>query len=246
MRWIGRVMVWAAGVFALVACGSGNGNGRLAGQSVMAADYLRQSNVQLTLQMLYEVADRVAPLAEAQDLAQAGAIATSMQTTLLPAGFTETEHRMILDPVWNGADPDRLDLWLQYVDASGAPVREPAPGGALWIRFEGTGGAVTWGAGMLRVEYDPDRGLVIQGDLGAEFPNGSGASVTVEEFVGRQVGDLDARGAGTLALSGTAALWVHSPISGEVRGRAAFSGRTALVYLRIGSVVGDGELTFSR
>lgn len=162
--------------------------------------------------------------------------------------------------------PDALALLVQeagctlILDAAGTTYTVSCPGvivrgeplalmasvsleedGRLLVKVETEGGLYTTEAD-LELSVDPERGVVVDGFLRSEAPDGCLLQGTLDNVAVRTIADLPGVGFGALFTSGSVELDVSGPGLARMTGTAALAGRSALVALEVGGIFSQGEI----
>ena len=115
-------------------------------------------------------------------------------------------------------------------------------GGRLVVFVQTDGGFLATEAD-LELRVDPERGIVVDGFLRSESPDGCVVEGTLENVAVRTIADLPGVGFGALFTSGSVELDITQPGLDRMTGTAALAGRSALVALELGGIFWQGELS---
>ncbi|MHC4973694.1 MAG: hypothetical protein ACYTG3_15320 [Planctomycetota bacterium] len=213
---------------ALAACAGGSTPDLTAAR--LTADEVREGCVASTLDVMQGVLDLFAPAAAVND---PDALAVLVQE----AGCT-----LIMDAVGT-----TYTVSCPGVSVRGEPVAlmasvTVAEDGRLVVTVQTEGGLYTTEAD-LELRVDPERGVVVDGSLRSEAPDGCVVRGTLDNVAVRTIADLPGVGFGALFTSGSVELDVIWPGLDPMTGTAALAGRSALVALEVDGIFSQGEIT---
>lgn len=211
---------------ALAACSGSTAPDLLAAR--LTADEVREGCVASTLDVMQGVLDLFAPAAAVND---PDALAVLVQE----AGCT-----LIVD-----AAGTTYTVSCPGVNVRGEPVALMASvtleESGLAVTVETEGGLYTTEADF-ELTVDPERGVVVDGFLRSEAPDGCVVQATLDNVAVRTIADLPGVGFGALFTSGSVELSVDHPGLDRMTGTAALAGRSALVALEVGGIFSQGEI----
>lgn len=187
-------------------------------QAVQIAQEMREGCVGASLDLLQNLADRLAPLAYASSPEELQALAAQAGCTVTPGVLT--------DYLLCEGDPT-LEIQLSRLD--GVLIAE--------ITADTTDSHTE---GVL--EIDPAAGVAMAGDLVTEYANGCTVLAFVDRVQGQLVADLPGTGTGLIFTGGSVALHVLEAGDPFASGTAALVGRRALVILEIAGIFAQGEI----
>ncbi|MGQ0613508.1 MAG: hypothetical protein ACT4PV_07225 [Planctomycetaceae bacterium] len=205
----------------LAGCGSSGS------QPFLSADALREGCVGSALDLLQELGDRLAPLAEAAD-------ETALSLLALLEG---AELQLAALP----GDPHVLRF--EALDLRGGPatvraeVRPTTEGASIFATIEGPR---VRAEGLVDLLRDAAGGIRAAGTLLGSY-DGCEVDASFDDLWARTVADLPERPLGALFLSGTIDLAIRGG-SEAATGKAAFAGRDAFVILTVGGVASQGPI----
>jgi len=195
--------------------------------STSRAEAMREGCVGSALDLLQELADRLAPLAEAGDdealLALAGVCGVELRLGALEGGAHVLDFQA--DDLRGGAVTVRAEI-------------APRPGGASV--FATADGPRVRAEAFLELDRDPDGGVRARGTLQGTY-DGCDVDAAFEDLWARTVADLPERPLGVLIVEGSIDLDVFGA-GAPVSGTAAFTGRDAFVLLTVDGVASLGPV----
>ncbi|MHC4549475.1 MAG: hypothetical protein ACYTEZ_11940 [Planctomycetota bacterium] len=234
-----RVGLWLC--FALAAC-SGGATLDLTSARLTAAE-AREGCVASTLDVMQGVVDLFAPLTTADSLDDVVALAQDAGCALV-VDATGTDHTLSCPGVTVRGESVPLLATLTFL-AGDTPVADPADADRLVAFVETLGGLYRTEAD-LELRLDPLRGVVVDGFLWSESPDGCSVEGTLDNVAARPVADLPGVGIGVLFTSGNVELGVILPDRPPLTGTAALAGRRALVALEVDGIFSHGEIELGR
>ncbi len=209
-------------------------------QALQLAEQMRRGCVAENLELMTQLADRLAPLCEARDLDHLIALAAGLGCSFLPGNET-----YVIDCQGMGLGEVFVDLRaeLEYFDEEEAPA---GPGEAASLRFhiEATGLGVQIN-GTLVCTPDPERGLVLGGTLATLFDDGCNVTSDLLGLTALRVVDF-ADNPRLLFTSGSVDIFVDDAGVGIGSGSAALVGRKALVAIQVDGVFSQGEIALGQ
>ncbi len=211
----------------LVACAPSHSLTVTPSDAFLLAQQAQQGCLGTTLELFLELADRLAPLATARDLA-------TLEARALDAGcvFTPGSPALLFCP----ALPLRgeslvLLVQVDYLSA-GFPVADPSLADGLRLRLEGEGGPLQC-EGLLEIVRDSERGFVVDGEFSALTRDGCTVAASAREVAGRLVADLPGGGSGFVFGQGEVEIEVRGLGGAEIGATAALVGREAFVAISV-------------
>jgi hypothetical protein len=213
---------------ALAACAGGTTPDLTAAR--LTADEVREGCVASTLDVMQGVLDLFAPAAAIDSLDGLAALAQEAGCNLI-IDAAGTTHTVSCPGVMVRGEPVALMAAVTFHE-----------GGRLTVTVQTEGGLYTTEAD-LELRVDPERGVVVDGSLRSEAPDGCLVQGTLDNVAVRTIADLPGVGFGALFTSGSVELDVSQPGLDRMTGTAALAGRSALVALEVGGVFTQGEIT---
>lgn len=195
----------------------------------LAADEMREGCVASTLDVLQGVLDLFAPATTVDSLDDLAVLAQEAGCTLIVDAAGST-HTVSCPGVMVRGEPVALMASVTLLE-----------GPALLVSVETDGGPYATEAD-LEFGVDPERGIVVDGSLRSESPDGCVVEGTLDNVAVRTIADLPGVGFGALFVSGSIELVVTPPGAERMTGTAALAGRSALVVLEVGGRYWQGEL----
>ncbi len=209
-------------LFLLVAgCGSSGGT------SFLSADAMREGCVGSALDLLQELGDRFAPLAEAADEGTLSLLAALEGAELQLATRPGEPHLLRFDALDLRGGPATVR----------AEIRPTPDGAAILATIEGPRVSAEARVDLLR---DPEGGIRASGTLLGRY-DGCEVDASFDDLWARMVADLPERPLGALFVAGTIELAVRGG-NEAATGKAAFAGRDAFVILTVGGVASHGPI----
>jgi len=210
----------------LAACsGAGSGLDRTA--ALQTIGQLSDENVAPALDLIQTALDLAAPAVYATSEEELAAIAEATGCQL--SGPFEGTYDLLCGPREMRGETTTLLIHVTFL-MDGFPVADPALADALLLRIEGESGRILT-EGQLHLVPDPDKGLVIDGDLSASAFDGVGLLASFNDVTARTVADLPGLATAVLFTSGSIDLDLTTPAGQPARGTAGLVGRNAVVAL---------------
>ena len=213
---------------ALAACAGGTSPDLSAAQ--LTADEVREGCVASTLDVMQGVLDLFAPAAALDSVDGLAVLAQEAGCTLILDAAGNT-HTVSCPGVMVRGEPVALMASVTFLAGRRLVVFVRTEGGFLTTEAD------------LELRVDPERGIVVDGFLRSESPDGCVVEGTLSNVAVRTIADLPGVGFGALFTSGSVELDVTHPGLGRMTGTAALAGRSALVALEVGGIFSQGEIS---
>mgnify|MGYP006908256300 CR=1 FL=1 len=229
-------------LLALVACNNGGGTRTDLGAALLTADEVREGCVASTLDLIQDVADRLAPLAGArtQDAFLAIAAEAGCAVALDAAGGGST---LFCPDVVVRGEPTTLRAQVEFLRGDEPADIATADRMRAFVEAEG----LTFSAsGTLTFRPDVEQGLVVDGGLDGLFLDGCALSGVLDRVTARTVADAAGSGFAALFTAGNIDFGVDVPGGAFARATAALAGRTALVALELAGVFSQSEIALGQ
>jgi len=206
--------------------------------ALQAIGQLSDENVAPALDLIQTALDLAAPTVYATSEGELAAIADAAGCAL--SGPFEGTYDFLCGPREMRGESTTLLIHVTFL-MDGFPVEDPALADAILLRIEGESGRILT-EGLLHLVPDPDRGLVIDGDLSASAFDGADLSASFENVTARTVADLPGMATGVLFTSGSIDFDLRTPDGDPARGTAGLVGRSAVLALDLAGFTAQRDL----
>ncbi|MHC4493232.1 MAG: hypothetical protein ACYTDU_16595 [Planctomycetota bacterium] len=213
---------------ALAACAGGTAPDVSA--ALLTADEVREGCVASTLDVMQGVLDLFAPATAVDSPDGLAALAQEAGCTLI-VDAAGTTHTVSCPGVMVRGESVALTASVTFLAVERLVVSVQTEGGFFTTEAD------------LELSVDPERGIVVDGFLRSESPDGCVVEGTLSNVAVRTIADLPGVGFGALFTSGSVELDVTHPGLDRMTGTAALAGRSALVALEVAGIFSHGEIS---
>ncbi|MHC4136074.1 MAG: hypothetical protein ACYS0K_13925 [Planctomycetota bacterium] len=213
---------------ALAACAGGTAPDVSA--ALLTADEVREGCVASTLDVMQGVLDLFAPATAVDSPDGLAALAQEAGCTLI-VDAAGTTHTVSCPGVMVRGESVALTASVTFLAVERLVVSVQTEGGFFATEAD------------LELSVDLERGIVVDGFLRSESPDGCVVEGTLSSVAVRTIADLPGVGFGALFTSGSVELDVTHPGLDRMTGTAALAGRSALVALEVAGIFSHGEIS---